>query len=166
MYFLNQHDQQDGRVKHQAMILAQNVDSAEKFEEAYNKIATEGDVCAVYISGSSQSVLDKFEKEHEVRTLTVIGRLREGFDNKNVSVVAILRNVARDSKVFFTQFVGRAVRKTYKDDPVTAMIVSHERFHQRENFIQFDHITEEENVDEDECGDESGDVDESMDVQD
>ena len=62
-------------------------------------------------------------------------------------MVAIARNVAPQSKVLFAQFVGRAVRKTSKNDPITATIISHLVFNQRVNFSQFDQVTEEDNID-------------------
>ena len=86
----------------------------------------------------------------KIRTLVVVGKLLEGFDNKRISVVAIARNVATKSKVLFTQFVGRAVRKAHEHDPLTAMIVSHPKYKQKVNFDQFDEVTEEENDDIDE----------------
>ena len=71
----------------------------------------------------------------------------EGYDNKCISVVGIVRNVARQSKVLFSQFVGRAVRKAHLQDPVTAVIVSHPQYNQRVNFDQFDKVTDEDSVD-------------------
>ena len=71
----------------------------------------------------------------------------EGYDNKRISVVGIVCNVARQSKVLFSQFVGRAVRKAHLQDPVTAVIISHPQYNQRVNFDQFDKVTDEDNVD-------------------
>ena len=59
----------------------------------------------------------------------------EGFDNPNVSVVGIARNV--QSSIIFAQFVGRAIRKIRANDPIKATIVSDKFFNQkvmRENF--------------------------------
>ena len=148
--FLDKHDKEDRSVKHQAMVMAQTVgdlNSAQTFQEAYEEISKPPDICKVYAGDAPKTVLDQFDNS-EIRTLVVVGKLREGYDNHRVSVVCIVRNVARQSKVLFTQFVGRAVRKAHKDDEVTAMIVSHEIFKQKGNFIQFDTVTDEENVDE------------------
>ena len=71
------------------------------------------------------------------RVLVVIYRLTEGFDYKEVSVVAILRNVNKKSRVYFAQFVGRAVRKLHKDDPVIATVISSTHYRQRIHFDAF-----------------------------
>lgn len=145
-HFLDQHDKQDPQVKHQAMVMAQTIDdlnSASRFKMAYDSI---GPACEVYVDKSPPEILIKFDRG-EIRTLVIVGKLLEGYDNKRVSVVAIVRNVAKQSKVLFTQFVGRAVRKFHSGDPVTAVIVSHQIFNQRGNFNQFDKVTDEENDD-------------------
>lgn len=125
-----------------------DLNPANEFEMAYNAVKNpeSDDSCEVYAGDATWKTLDKFERG-ETRTLVIVGKLREGYDNKRVSVVAIVRNVARQSKVLFTQFVGRAIRKVRPDDPVTAMIISHPIFNQRQNFEQFDQITDEENID-------------------
>ncbi len=149
---------------HQAMVLLQTIKtdkpipSVKVFEEQYNIVAeTEGEgKCAIYASGSSEEVLGRFSDQSDrLRTLVVVGKLIEGYDNKNVSVVAIVRNVGIKSRVLFSQFVGRAVRKL-KDDPVVAVVISHERYKQRRNFELFmkpeildDENEDEENEDED-----------------
>ena len=126
----------------------QDRNSASDFKNAYDAITVEGDICEIYVGSSPRGVLKRFDGgADEIRTLVIVGKLLEGYDNKRVSVVAIVRNVARRSKVLFTQFVGRAVRKFRSDDPVTAMIISHEMFNQRVNFDQFDKVTDEENSD-------------------
>jgi len=101
----------------------------------------------MYVAGTSPEILKEFQRG-EIRTMIIVGRLIEGFDHKNISVVGIVRNVARSSKVLFHQFVGRALRKVYQDDPITAAIVSHPMFDQRPNFEQFDQVTDMDNEDE------------------
>ena len=76
----------------------------------------------------------------DTKVLVVIYRLTEGFDYKEVSVVAILRNVNKKSRVYFSQFVGRAVRKLHKDDPVTATVISSTHYKQGENIYAFKKI--------------------------
>ena len=105
------------------------------------------DNCEIYAGSAQKQIVKRFD-DHEFRTLVVVGKLREGYDNKHVSVVAIVRNLAPQSKVLFAQFVGRAVRKIDSIDSVTAMIVSHVLFEQKKNFDNFDEVTEEENSDE------------------
>ena len=47
----------------------------------------------------------------EICTLVVVGKLQEGYDNKYVSLVAIVHSIAPTSHVLFAQFIGRAVHK-------------------------------------------------------
>ena len=133
------------------MVMAQTVqelNSATEFKTAYDAITVKDDTCEIYVGSSPRGVLKRFDEgADKIRTLVIVGKLLEGYDNQRVSVVAIVRNVAKQSKVLFTQFVGRAVRKVRPDDPVTAMIISHQMFNQRVNFDQFDTVTEEENSD-------------------
>ena len=138
--YLNVHDQQDPLVRHQAMVLTQTKElqnAAMDFRQAYYEVTGNPEKCAVYISGTKKDILEKY-KRGKIRTLVVIGRLLEGFDHTSVSVVAIVRNVASNSRVLFAQFVGRAVRKARKDDPVRAVLVSHEYYAQGPNYRQFD----------------------------
>ena len=151
---LDLHDQQDPSVQHKAMILTQTVaglNSAVLFYLAYSIVAP--GKCGLYVTTREQQIaidadeeFKKFERG-EVRSLVIIGKLREGFDDKRISVVAIARNVAPSSRVLFAQFVGRAVRKAHGNDPVTAMVVSHPKYNQEYNFLQFDQIAEQENND-------------------
>lgn len=147
--FLDKHDQEDPSHSHQAMVLAQTVEdlnSAECFKQAYNTLGL--DKCETFVANTNVEILNRFD-QGKIRTLVIVGRLLEGYDNNHVSVVGIVRNVAPSSKVLFSQFVGRAVRKAYPADPVTAMIVSHQCFNQRINFDNFDTVTDFDNVDED-----------------
>ncbi|XP_019853095.1 PREDICTED: uncharacterized protein LOC109582676 [Amphimedon queenslandica] len=148
VHFLEQHDKDDPTVKHQAMVLTQTIDaggtnSAEDFCECYNAVVPKDYRCEKYVGGKkiNNSILSDFG-EGKIRTLVVIDKLREGYDNKAVSVVAIVRNVAIESRVLFAQFVGRAIRKIRPDDPVTAIIIAHKRHDQRPNYDQFDHVTD------------------------
>ena len=146
---LDYHDREDPSIKHQAMVLTQTIrdlNPAEEFKANYDTYNQE--TCEMYITGSRPDVIQRFT-EGSIRTLVIVGKLIEGYDNRNVSVVAIVRNVAKKSKVLFSQFVGRAVRKAHTNDPVTAVIISHSKYKQKENYEQFDKVTEDENVDED-----------------
>ena len=132
---------------HQAMVLAQTINdlnSAEGFRDDYND--ADG-ICEIYVGGSDERILTDFN-EGRLRTLVVVGRLLEGYDNKKISVVGIVRNVSPKSKVLFAQFVGRAVRKAHADDHVTTMVVSHPTFNQSDNFYHFDKVTDEDPEDE------------------
>ena len=146
---LDYHDAQDRETLHQAMVLAQTVqqlNAADEFQRVYERIFP--GKCRVYTTGKGTAPLSDFNNER-IRTLVVVGKLREGYDNKRVSVVAIVRNVAPTSHVLFAQFVGRAVRKLHANDPVTAVVVSHKKFKQKPNYDHFDQVAEEENEDED-----------------
>ena len=144
---MDEHDQQDQQVKHQAMVLAQTIEirnAATDFVDVYNQFYPM-DGCEAYVSGSHKAVLKNFT-EGKIRVLVIVGRLLEGFDRKQVSVAAIARNVHYSSRVLFAQFVGRAVRKYNDRDPVTTMIVSHRIYKQRRNYEQFDTIAPDYNV--------------------
>ena len=151
---MNQHDQQDPCLKHQAMVLTQTIETlnpANEFVEIYNQIFP-NDGCERYTGDSQRSILTRFEKG-EIRVLVIVGKLLEGFDRNHVSVAAIARNVAPSSRVLFAQFVGRAVRKFDSEDNVTTMVVSHENFNQKVNFEQFDQVPDDDNVDDDDDDD-------------
>ena len=92
-------------------------------------------------------MLNQFNK-HELHTLVIVGKLLEGYDNKHVSVDAIVRNVSPKTKVLFTQFVGRAVRKAHRNDPVRAVVMSRPSHNQRVNYDNFDECAEVEPEDE------------------
>jgi len=130
---LNRHDEEEKRVRHQGMVLAQTKDGAEKFCDIYNSCSSHR--CDSYVGGSPKDVLQKFVNGR-IRILVVVGRLQEGFDHNKVSVVGIIRKVK--SRVLFTQFVGRAVRKSSIDDHVKAQIVTHRFFNQWDNYNAFD----------------------------
>ena len=139
---LDHHDEEDIRVKHQGMVIAQtkeDINLAKKFCGLYNK--SYPGHCEVYDSDSSSSILTRF-LVGKIRTLVIIGKLLEGFDHKPVSVLGIVRNIAPKSRVLFAQFVGRGVRKTSVDDPISAQIITHACFNQRVNYDSFDHVTE------------------------
>ena len=125
------------------MVIAQtkeDINSARNFCLLYNN--SYPGHCEVYDGDSPSTVLTRFRKG-KFRTLVVIGKLLEGFDHKLISVLGIVRNIAPTSRVLFAQFVGRAVRKTRVDDPITAQIVTHVCFNQRVNYNNFDRVTDE-----------------------
>ena len=156
---LQLHDELDPQgVPHQAMVLAQSIKTinpAEGFAAVYNSVNSNAeDRCEVYVSGKKyKHVEDKFNN-HKLRTIVICGKLIEGYDNSNVSVVAIVRNVT--SKVLFTQFLGRAIRKNRdvrsqdQADPIRAAVISHGHYKQRKNYDSFDKIAEEDPEDDNE----------------
>ena len=138
------------------MVLTQTkngINSAQKFFESYNRVNNPGQ-CGMYVGDASAEVLQRFQNG-KTRTLVVVDKLREGYDNKRVSVVAIVRNVGPTSTVLFAQFVGRAIRKAHPDDPVTAVIIAHRYHNQEQNYEQFDQVNDEAN--DDDANDEAND---------
>ena len=138
---LAEHDRVHPDHRHQGLILATDIDEARNIANLWNNHGREPNEaqeirCAAYVTDTPQAVLEKF-KTGELDVLVVIFRLTEGFDHKNVSVVGILRNVQPASRVYFSQFVGRAVRRLDANDVVTATVVSHTVHRQRRNYELF-----------------------------
>ncbi|XP_019853093.1 PREDICTED: uncharacterized protein LOC109582675 [Amphimedon queenslandica] len=146
--FLQEHDTKDPEIQHQAMVLTQTrkeglINPAEDFCKQYNGVAPPGYHCEMYVAKSKPDVLDRFTNG-DTRTLVVVERLREGYDNNRVSVVAIVRNVQPNSIVLFSQFVGRAIRKAHPNDSVTAAIIAHKLHKQKKNYDQFDQVVDKD----------------------
>ncbi len=135
---LQSHDELNGRqYKHKGLILASTTDEARLISKMWNDHIGLGS-CRAFVQNVSQGVVDQFQNpEQDIRVLVVIFRLTEGFDYKNISVAAILRNVSKSSRVYFAQFVGRAVRKLHPDDPVKATVISHVVHKQGDNYRTF-----------------------------
>ena len=147
--YLNKHDRDDPSVRHQGMVLAQTrvrINPAETFCDIYNRLYP--DKCAVYVCKTREDIYDAFIRG-DIRVLVIIGRLLEGFDHKPVSVLGIVRNIQPTSRVLFAQFVGRAVRKNSRNDPVSAQIVTHVSFNQRQNYETFEELAEDDPVGDD-----------------
>ena len=136
---LKDHDKQDPEHRHKAMVLATGIEDAKAIEEMWNEQVNDGlGCCKTFVQNDKIDNVRNFEDPtSDVRVLVVIYRLTEGFDCKNVSVAAILRNVGEKAQIYFAQFVGRAVRKLHKDDPVVATVISHVQHHQRKNYDIF-----------------------------
>ena len=152
---LADHDNTQSAHKHQGLILATDIREAHKITDLWNHDLPENapPKCAVYVTGTPHAVLEDF-REFRLDVLVIIYRLTEGFDHKNVSVVGILRNVQPASRVYFSQFVGRAVRKLDVNDNVTATVISHKVHEQSVNYQLFEEehvfVTEDDPVDEEE----------------
>lgn len=164
---LDLHDRQDSNHYHKAMILATDIEHAKKIKKLWEGTICDGNDsmeasdsmetsdsmegsdlmegsdsmeggCNTFVQDDKRKNVDTFiERDRKRSVLVVIYRLTEGFDCKEVSVVGILRNVSERSRVYFAQFVGRAVRRLHKDDPVVATVISHEYHKQEENFKTF-----------------------------
>ena len=130
------HDSLDSQCAHKAMVLATKKAHAGKICSLWDNHLDFGQ-CLSFVQNDAFANVERFMKEDGVRVLVVIFRLTEGFDYKAVSVAAILRNVNKRSRVYFSQFVGRAVRKLHANDPVSAVVISHAKYKQRQNFEDF-----------------------------
>eukprot|EP00043_Microstomoeca_roanoka_P021994 m.255886 g.255886 ORF g.255886 m.255886 type:complete len:416 (+) comp20461_c0_seq1:112-1359(+) len=148
---LEAHDVAYPAVRHKAMVLAQTkegVNSAHTALQAFDEVCGEG-YAALYVEGSQDHILGRFTGEAGSRVLIIVGRLLEGFDHKPISVVGIFRNVARASRVLFTQFVGRCVRRCEGEAGILATVISDARFNQQPNYENLDRIVDvdpEDNV--------------------
>jgi superfamily II DNA or RNA helicase len=87
------------------------IKKAEEYCEAVNKYAGH-EVSRAIHSGMSKRDIDDakqaFEEDENVRVLFNVDILREGYDNSQITVVALLRKVVSD--LVFTQMVGRCTR--------------------------------------------------------
>ena len=135
---LKNHDLLDTKYTHKAMVLAEDKENAREIARLWDGDYKEKfGQCLTFIENDSAKNVEEFMNDRNTRVLVVIYRLTEGFDYKEVSVVAILRNVNKKSRVYFAQFVGRAVRKLHKDDPVTATVISSTHYNQSKIFDAF-----------------------------
>jgi superfamily II DNA or RNA helicase len=118
------------------MIITRTTGESDVFAGFINNL-TYGVIAESYYGTQRQNVLDRF-KAGEIRILLVCGKLIEGFDRKQVSVVGILRKIQPESQAFFAQFVGRCVRRVDRDDNITAYVISHPYYNQKKNFESMD----------------------------
>jgi superfamily II DNA or RNA helicase len=144
---LQEHDINHPKTEHQAMIITQTKADCDKFVNIINKffitaeISGHRNIAESYHGTDKKNVLDSF-KAGEIRILLVCGKLIEGFDRKQVSVVGILRKIQPKSKAFFAQFVGRCVRRVDRDDNINAYVISHPYYNQKTNFDSMEEIAE------------------------
>ena len=138
---LKGHDELDKTVQHKAMILAADIEEAKKIPALWHEGPAICGKCQKFVQGDHWRNVEKFKGDNDTRALVIIFRLTEGFDHKSVSVAAILRNVSPKSRVYFAQFVGRAVRKMHQNDSVLATIISHEIHNQQPNYNAFETAT-------------------------
>lgn len=142
---LYEHDQQDKVAPHQAMVLTRTQNEADLAARCFNALLP-GQAKAFH--GLSKNEAEKEFRKGEFKVLVVCGKLLEGFDRKEVSVVAILRNVSPKSRVLFSQFVGRSLRRLHKDETIKACLVSHVAFNQKFNYDHLDTLNTEDPEDE------------------
>jgi superfamily II DNA or RNA helicase len=123
-------------VFHQGMILTRTSSEANSVASALRLLNVSA---TAYHTTVSNDIVEQF-KTASIRVLVICGKLLEGFDLRSVSVVLILRNVT--SRVTFTQFIGRCVRRVSLNDPVDAVILSHYRCGLEAKFSEFDTLAE------------------------
>jgi superfamily II DNA or RNA helicase len=116
------------------MVIVEFIEDAQYIKTIFseNQLRTE-----TFVGDDDHTILDQFKVQNEIQCLIICIRCLEGFDEPRVSVAVILRNIQHTSAVLFTQFVGRAVRKTYADDPVVCTIISAPKHSQRSNYEAF-----------------------------
>ena len=149
---LSAHDREDREYTHKAIVLATDKLYAAQICDLWNEhysLDPKTKPCVTFIQNDSKKNVDDFRTDDKIKVLVVIYRLTEGFDYKHISVAAILRNVNKQSRVYFSQFVGRAVRKLHANDPVKATVISHAVYNQCKNYEAFKNCDLAEDIDED-----------------
>ena len=153
--YLDEHDNEERHarhqtkeVKHQGMVLAPNIIEADTFCGIYNKYHKDekhypDGKCKVFVFDAPKRVYQDFI-DKKIRTLVVVRRLLEGFDHNFVSVLGVIRKVNPVSQVKFVHFLGRAVRKIDRKDPVKACIVTHQYFNLRRICEEFEQLAKED----------------------
>jgi superfamily II DNA or RNA helicase len=132
---LLEHDLLMPEVRHKAMVLVFKIEMAITVARKLNK--------ATYCTSEKSTDRNKeiFDQNNDTyRVLVVCGKLLEGYDNSNISLCVILRNVG--SLITFTQFVGRCLRISpgVNTDRVKAVVLSYSGFNQREMWDKYEQI--------------------------
>jgi superfamily II DNA or RNA helicase len=132
---LSEHDRQQPQVYHKAMVLVFKVETAITVARNLKK--------ATYCTSDESTDRNKkiFDENNDTyRVLVVCGKLLEGYDNSNISLCVILRNVR--SLITFTQFVGRCLRVSpgLNIDRVKAIVLSYSGFNQKEMWQKYQQI--------------------------
>ena len=152
---LDEHDNEERHarhqtkeVKHQGMVLAPNIIEADRFCGIYNKYHIDqkdypDGKCKVFVFGAPKRVYQDFI-DKRIRTLVVVRRLLEGFGHNFVSVLGVIRKINPVSQVKFVHFLGLAVQKIDRKDPVKACIVTHQYFNLRRNCEEFKQLAKED----------------------
>jgi superfamily II DNA or RNA helicase len=135
---LSEHDRQQPQVYHKAMVLVFKVETAITVARNLKK--------ATYCTSDESTDRNKkiFDENNDTyRVLVVCGKLLEGYDNSNISLCVILRNVR--SLITFTQFVGRCLRVSpgLNIDRVKAIVLSYSGFNQTEMWNKYQQIDDQ-----------------------
>lgn len=129
------------RPNHRALIITNNATDAHVYTDTFNQ--NHGDLCRARCYArefANERDLTAFQRWQDpdtpesVRVLFICKKLLEGFDYPHVSVLGVLRNIQRSSKVMFTQFIGRAVRRINETDDYVAEIFSDQEMEQSNNY--------------------------------
>ncbi len=126
------HDALHPQVKHQALVLVKRTMTADAIARVFNtELGFQAEVAGSFHCRS----MNNYRRflSGELRVLIVCGKLVEGFNRPEVSVVGILRDIS--SVTLYRQFVGRSYRPCV-GEPATlqAKVVSHVKFGQRVHF--------------------------------
>jgi len=147
---LKEHNEQEKTIKHQAMVLVRLTSEATDLACSLNKISENASfACAIIGDRNGDDKTRRF-REGDFKVAIVCKKLLEGFDNSNVSICVIIRNVR--SRVLFNQFVGRCLRiSDFPDkhsDEVVAQIMSFQKYEQSTLWNNRDSLAEEDPKDE------------------
>jgi len=145
---LDGHNQQVQGAQYQALILVTNSTTAvERCSLIINAKCGE-EISAPYHSKKDlEENFQGFHKFSKFKILVVCGKLLEGYDNSNITVVGIVRNVS--SKVVFSQFVGRCLRNSNDAVPIQAAIVAHRSNNQEKNYTNLNRLAESDPLEDD-----------------
>uniref|UniRef100_A0AC34RH11 Helicase ATP-binding domain-containing protein n=1 Tax=Panagrolaimus sp. JU765 TaxID=591449 RepID=A0AC34RH11_9BILA len=146
---LNAQDDVVKNIHHKAMVLTKKAKKdAEDMTDRFNSIrGLQATFCTSDPEGKTN--LRNFKKDGNIRIMVVCQKLTEGYDNSDVSMCVILRNIGSD--ILFNQFVGRCIRVSHdrenlKEDDVKAVIYGPQGMWER---YESNAITDPEDVDDD-----------------
>uniref|UniRef100_A0A914Q7R7 Helicase ATP-binding domain-containing protein n=1 Tax=Panagrolaimus davidi TaxID=227884 RepID=A0A914Q7R7_9BILA len=108
------------------------------------------DLKATYCISNVQSIrnYELFDKnDNRTRIMVVCQKLTEGYDNHNVSVCAVLRNIGSD--ILFSQFVGRCIRVSHDRNNPHLNDVTAKVYGPKGMWDKFDKIAESDPEDDD-----------------
>jgi superfamily II DNA or RNA helicase len=132
------------------MILVQLRDEATSLAHSLNQITGNDLFACAIVGGRNGDENTRRFRDGDYNVAIVCKKLLEGFDNSNVSICVIIRNVR--SRVLFNQFVGRCVRMSElldgRVDTVNAEVISFQRFNQRVMWDSRDLLATEDPVEE------------------
>jgi len=148
---LLQHDTQANQeVCHQAMILVRLSSEATSLANTLNRVSGDANFARGVIGDKNGEEYTTQFKDGAFKVAIICKKLLEGFDNNNVSVCVIIRNVK--SQLLFNQFIGRCVRMSEfadgRKDVVNSQVITFERYRQDILWNNRDMLAEDDPEDE------------------